>query len=102
MTFYLGSFDAEKYWKYPNYASLPTFREAQSESIIETMDELQFLFCEKKSDFLISSAAMNAVHKDYLHDIGFEFSNNQKDIKSTFGDGRSIFESLVDSDNGLF
>jgi hypothetical protein len=101
MTFYLGSFNAEQYWKDPDHASLPSFQEPQADAIVDVMDEVQFVFCQNKTDCLISSAAMNTVHKDYLHEIGFEFSNNQKDCKPAFGDGRSIFETLMEDTTGL-
>lgn len=101
MTFYLGSFNAEQYWKDPNHALLPFFHEPQADAIVEVMDEVQFVFCRNKNDCLVSSAAMNTVHRDYLHELGFEFSNNRKDCKPAFGDGKSIFEALIDDNSAL-
>lgn len=89
-TLYLGSFNAEAFWRDPCYASLPSFRDAQAEKIVEAMDEMQFVFCQDKGDQLLTSFALNNTHKDYLRDLGFNFECNGTDVRYN-GQETSIF-----------
>jgi hypothetical protein len=100
---FIGSFNAEKLWKDLAYASLPSIQDAQSDLIVEAMDEMQFVFCQKETDYLVSQFAMNAIHKNYLYDLGFTFTSNQNNIDTKPEAGVSIFEALtLKKDEKLF
>ena len=76
-----GTFDAERFWRDPNLAKLPSFHDPEMENIVMAMDELLFPFCEAQ-DKLITRYRMNVCHKEYLHEIGFKFLSNSTDLES--------------------
>jgi hypothetical protein len=101
MICFLGSFNAELNWKGANYARLPQMHDSQAESIVDVMDEMQFLFCKNNTDLLITSVAMNPIHKDYLRDIGFSFSCNDFDIRGEIEGCKTIFNLIIESECSL-
>lgn len=68
----IGMFDAERFWRDPNLAKLPSVHDPEMENVVMAMDELLFPFCEGQ-DRLITRYRMNVCHKAYLHEIGFKF-----------------------------
>ncbi|TYP76813.1 hypothetical protein [Paenibacillus methanolicus] len=76
----IGTFDAERFWRDPNLAMLPSFRDPEMENVVAAMDELLFPFCEAQ-DRLVTRYRMNACHKAYLHELGFEFHSNSTDLE---------------------
>lgn len=75
MQVFVSSFNAERFWKDENRSILPSFKDIQASTIVDAMDEMQFLFC-KESDVSLTRFPMNVTHKDYLMDIGFTITNN--------------------------
>jgi len=80
--FYIGTFDAEKYWREKELALLPSIRDTNAESIVSTLDELQFVFCSNESDILYTRYKLGDIQVDYLKEIGILFKNEflYKDI----------------------
>lgn len=74
---YLGSFNAEQFWRQSNVAKLPVITDSQADTIVSVMDELEFVFCNSSYDLLITRLPMNDVHKQYLWSLGFCFANNE-------------------------
>lgn len=97
----IGTFDAERFWRDPNLAKLPSFHDSEMENIVMAMDELLFPFCEAQ-DMLITRYRMNDCHKSYLHDIGFEFLSNSIDLErpeeGSAGRIANIFDLLTSVD----
>jgi hypothetical protein len=73
----LGTFNSENFWKNSNSCVLPSYSDPQSDMIITAMDELQFVFCNRQDDLLITRYPMNVTHKNYLLELGFTFKNNE-------------------------
>ncbi|MEI2281878.1 hypothetical protein [Paenibacillus polysaccharolyticus] len=97
----IGMFDAERFWRDPNQAKLPSVHDPVMENVVMAMDELLFPFCGAQ-DRLITRYQMNASHKAYLHEIGFQFLSNSSDLESPDGGsaGRTanIFDLLTSTD----
>lgn len=97
----IGTFDAERFWRDPNLAKLPSFHDPEMENIVMAMDELLFPFCEAQ-DRLITRYRMNVCHKAYLHEIGFKFLSNSTDLESpdvgSVGRTANIFDLLTSAD----
>ena len=97
----IGTFDAERFWRDPNLAKLPSFHDPEMENIVMAMDELLFPFCEAQ-DRLITRYRMNVCHKAYLHEIGFKFLSNSTDLESpdvgSAGRTANIFDLLTSAD----
>lgn len=97
----IGMFDAERFWRDPNLAKLPSVHDPEMENVVMAMDELLFPFCEGQ-DRLITRYRMNVCHKAYLHEIGFKFFSNSTDLESPDGGsaGRTanIFDLLTSAD----
>jgi hypothetical protein len=83
LTISIASFNAERFWRDENMSALPSFRDSQANTIIEAMDEMQFVFCENKNDLSLTRFPMNPAHKDYLGDLGFNFLNNACPLDSS-------------------
>ena len=94
-TVYTATFEAEKYWQSNQTANIPFIKSSSSELITSVMDELQVVFCENKNDVLITRLPIQQCLKEYLHDIGFEFENNDFPITDTINEG------INDNDNEL-
>jgi len=56
---------------------LPSFIDHQADAIVTAMDELLFIFCKCPADQIITRYPINAVHKNYLEELGFAFKNNE-------------------------
>jgi hypothetical protein len=101
---YLGAFDSENFWRDENLAQLPAILDQQAGNIVLAMDELQFIFC-RPGDTLITRYAMNKAHQDYLHSIGFSFSNNKVDVidrckeDNSSNSEKSLFADLTSNAN---
>lgn len=100
---FIGTFDAENFWRNQDKAKLPAMNDEQTVNIVLAMDELQFLFCKQK-DTLITRYGMDAAHLDYLKSIGFSFSNNNKDVvdrnsEDILSKSKSIIQLLAEADN---
>ncbi|WP_127529572.1 hypothetical protein [Paenibacillus kobensis] len=97
----IGTFDAERFWRDPNLAKLPSFPDLEMENIVMAMDELLFPFCEAQ-DVLITRYQMNVYHKAYLHSIGFKFMSNSADLErpegGNAGRNANIFDLITSSD----
>ncbi len=85
---YLGSFDSERFWRDPAFSQLPSIPDAQADTIVAVMDELMFASCHAQDGLLITRSPMDSTHADYLRDIGFRFTNNEKPLASA-GDSPS-------------
>jgi hypothetical protein len=72
---YIGTFDAEKYWRDVNLAVLPSIKDPNSEVIVGVLDELLFTFCDKDQDFLFTRYKIDNIQMDYLKELGFSFKN---------------------------
>jgi hypothetical protein len=91
----IGTFDAERFWRDPNLASLPSIRDPEMENVVMAMDELLFPFCEAQ-DVLITRYQMNACHKAYLHAIGFEFQSNSTGLEVPEGGSATRIANIFD------
>lgn len=94
---YMGTFEAEAYWKDPDTASLPALPDRSGAAIVAAMDELQFCFCGQ-GDVLLTRYAMSPVHRQYISGFGFRPAVNEHDLSrdETAGPGSSasVFELL--------
>lgn len=88
---YVGDFNSERFWQDSSYAVMPGVRDIKSENIVNSMDEMQFVFC-KKDDLLMTRYDMNSSHVDYLRSIGFDFEHIQSNSKIS-DDEISVFKS---------
>lgn len=97
----IGTFDAERFWRDPNLAKLPSFHDSEMENVVMAMDELLFPLCEAP-DKLITRYRMNVSHKAYLHEIGFEFLSNSIDLErpeiGSAGRTANIFDLISSAD----
>ncbi|MDF5710781.1 MAG: hypothetical protein PUP90_24695 [Nostoc sp. S4] len=101
---YLGSFNAEQFWREADISSLPAIADPQADKIVSIMDELQFIFCNSTDDVLITRLPMDSSYKDYLWELGFCFSYNQFPlIELTSGEEKrspkGICELLLNTEN---
>ncbi|MBT2290216.1 hypothetical protein J7E73_13905 [Paenibacillus albidus] len=76
-TIYCGSFEAERYWRDPNLAVLPSLSDRQSMNVTEAMDELLFVFCNA-GDILLTRNVMDSAQLDYIRSIGFDICTNRQ------------------------
>lgn len=76
-TIYLGSFNAEKFWRDENCAKLPELIDNSTNNIIAAMDELLFPLCDP-GDILLTRFPMSPVFKNFLESIGFSFTHNTR------------------------
>ena len=101
---YLGSFNAEQFWREVDISQLPAIADPQADEIVSVMDELQFVFCDSAHDVLVTRLPMDSYYKDYLWELGFSFSHNQFPlIEKTSGEEKrshkGICELLLDAGN---
>ena len=75
----MGTFDSESFWREQSLSKLPAMIDRDASNVVIAMDELLFVLC-KKNDKLITRFKMEDALKQYLHDIGFIFSNNEIDL----------------------
>ena len=73
---FLGTFNSELFWKDSALSSLPSCKDRHADLIVDAMDELQFVFCSKPDDLVVTRFPMNSAHKIYLESLGFNFLNN--------------------------
>ena len=73
---FLGSFNAEQFWRSADASRLPAIADPQADAIVSTMDELGFAFCTSPQDLLMTLLPMDDTHKHYLAELGFGFANN--------------------------
>ncbi|MFM9280090.1 hypothetical protein [Paenibacillus jiagnxiensis] len=76
---YMGTFEAESYWKDPDTASLPALPDRSGAAIVAAMDELLFCFCGQR-DVLLTRYAMSPVHRQYISGFGFMPAVNEHDL----------------------
>ncbi|KAA8746141.1 hypothetical protein [Paenibacillus sp. UASWS1643] len=76
-TIHCGSFEAERYWRDPNLAVLPSLSDRQAMAVTEAMDELLFVFCND-GDILLTRNVMDSAQLDYIRSIGFDIGTNRK------------------------
>ena len=76
---FCGTFEAEAYWREADLAKLPGMPDRNASRIVEAMDEMLFAFCAP-GDTVLTARCMDDAHADYLHAIGFQFS--QKPLRS--------------------
>ncbi|SFL80660.1 Carbamoyl-phosphate synthase L chain, ATP binding domain [Paenibacillus sp. 1_12] len=92
-----GTFDAETCWRDDKLTRLPSIPDLQTRNLVNAMDELLFVFCQKQ-DTLLTRYAMDEAHLHYLQDIGFRFTNNKVDLDvslpPTASSEMNIFERL--------
>lgn len=70
----MGYFNSENFWKEENRCELPSLRDKEAEHIVEAMDEMLFVLCEKE-DILLTQYPMEKCLRIYLDGIGFSFEN---------------------------
>ncbi len=95
---FLGTFNSELFWKDSALSSLPSCKDRHADLIVDAMDELQFVFCSKPDDLVVTRFPMNSAHKIYLESLGFNFLNNVfqlQDNEYTFD--RSVCELLLEN-----
>jgi hypothetical protein len=94
-TVYLGTLDAEAFWRDPDLASLPALPDPRARRIVTSMDELLFPCCQP-GDLLLTRTPMEPAFAGYLAHNGFRFEYNQKapDDELTGERTGSIFEIL--------
>lgn len=94
---FMGTFEAEAYWKDPDTASLPTLPDRSGAAIVAAMDELLFCFCGQE-DVLLTRYAMSPVHWQYISGFGFRPAVNAHDLSRdetvVLGSSASVFELL--------
>ncbi|MGM1021801.1 MAG: hypothetical protein ACQEXV_14895 [Bacillota bacterium] len=76
---YMGTFEAEVYWRDAQLASLPAIPERASSAIVAAMDELLFSFCQP-GDALLTRYAISPVHRQYIAQLGFHPTVNERDL----------------------
>lgn len=81
-TLYLASFNAERFWRNDSLSNLPSFVDVQADTIIEAMDETQFLFSNHADDVVCTRYPMNKLHREYLWELGFKFKNNEQPLEN--------------------
>ncbi|RNL53964.1 hypothetical protein [Pedobacter jejuensis] len=81
-TLYLASFNAERFWRKDSMSNLPSFVDKQADTIIEAMDETQFLFSNHADDVVCTRYPMNKLHREYLWELGFKFKNNEQPLEN--------------------
>jgi hypothetical protein len=84
---FLGTFEAETYWREADLARLPTLVDRDSSRVIEAMDEMLFAFCDP-GDTVLTTKSMDDAHVDYLRDIDFDFERNCFDLALPDDGGR--------------
>jgi hypothetical protein len=94
---YMGTFEAEAYWKDPDTATLPALPDRSGAAIVAAMDELLFCFCGQE-DVLLTRYAMSPVHRQYISGFGFRPAVNEHDLSrdetAVPGTPVSVFELL--------
>jgi hypothetical protein len=76
---FCGTFEAEAHWRDPQLARLPAVSALNSARIVESMDEMMFVFC-KPGDSVITRRRMDDAHVGYLQTLGFSFTRNEFDM----------------------
>ncbi|MEK4733523.1 hypothetical protein [Paenibacillus sp. FSL L8-0641] len=76
---YMGTFEAEVYWRDAQLASLPALPDRASSAIVAAMDELLFSFCQP-GDALLTRYAISPVHRQYIAQLGFHPAVNERDL----------------------
>ncbi|MEC0182620.1 hypothetical protein P4H61_14145 [Paenibacillus peoriae] len=76
---YMGTFEAEAYWRDAQLASLPALPDRASSAIVAAMDELLFSFCQP-GDALLTRYAISPVHRQYIAELGFHPAVNERDL----------------------
>jgi hypothetical protein len=78
---FLGTFDAEAYWRDPELARLPALPDPATDAIVAAMDELLFPCC-RACDLLLTRFPMNPGFKAYLERLEFRFDHNQTPLET--------------------
>ncbi|MDP4095713.1 hypothetical protein OIN60_02765 [Paenibacillus sp. P96] len=76
---YMGTFEAEAYWKDTEAAALPALPDRSGAAIVAAMDELLFCFCGQE-DVLLTRYAMTSAHRQYISRFGFSPAVNKRDL----------------------
>ncbi|MGN9169736.1 hypothetical protein [Paenibacillus polymyxa] len=106
---YMGTFEAEAYWRDTELASLPALPDRASSAIVAAMDELLFSFCQP-GDALLTRYAISPVHRQYIAQLGFHPAVNERDLTDGMEQAgnvsaASVFELLssrkMDADEGF-
>ena len=74
---YLGTFNAEQFWRESQLCKLPTVPDKQADAIVGVMDELGFVFCNSSDDVVLTRLPLDSAHQNYLRGLGFAFLNNE-------------------------
>ncbi len=77
-TLFLGTFNSELFWRESDFSELPSISDLQSDNVLSVLDELQFAFCSKSDDVLITRVPIDPFHKEYLCRLGFVFKSNDE------------------------
>ncbi len=88
-TLYLGTLNSELFWREDGYSELLSISDPQSDKVLSVLDELQFVFCSKPNDVLITRMPIDLFYKEYLTKIGFKFSCNNVIPKNGFHEKES-------------
>lgn len=100
----MGTFNSELFWRENNYSELPSIPDLQSDNVLSVLDELQFVFCTKPNDVLITRVPLDQFHKKYLTELGFVFiCNDVSPINQCVGKSTRIGSvcSLIDGCNNI-
>jgi hypothetical protein len=100
-TLYLGTFNSELYWKEFGFSELPSISDLQSDNVLSVLDELQFAFCTKSNDVLITRLPFDQFHKEYLCLLGFEFKSNDVQPKNEKGSSVASICDLISGSQNL-
>ena len=71
-TLRLGTFDAERWWRPPDLASLPGVADAHADRVVEAMDECLAVLC-RPDDVLVTHRPLPASFVDTLASAGIVF-----------------------------
>jgi hypothetical protein len=72
--FLLGTFNSEYYWRDAN-AELPFVTDYESDVILSSLDEMQFVFVNSPGDVLVSRYGLHPCFRQYVASLGFQFTS---------------------------
>ncbi|MBN2353536.1 MAG: hypothetical protein JXD23_13265 [Spirochaetales bacterium] len=102
-TLFLGTFNSERFWRDPLLSRLPAVKDPEAERITGVMDDMQFLFVRNPGDIVVTRLPFHPAHREYLSELGFDFSNNTRPLNGIHSgehprDERTVCRDLIESD----
>jgi hypothetical protein len=85
-TLRLGTFDAERWWRPPDMAALPSVADDHADRVVEAMDECLAVLCQR-DDVLVTHRPLPASFVDTLASAGFVFERRVASPSESIGLG---------------